>query len=162
MFLVWVTTLRADNYIPSFSQLQDKRSNLKTHLEASTEEHLSKTWSKLQKTTNVLEDVEDDIRLLQEDKTWLKRSLKKKHSALKKLDLKNKTLKKEVTKLEKQLEEVKRTAAENQKMISLMKPHVLGPNATGKSKKASAVEYDRCRNPVKSKQKRKDPETDNR
>lgn len=135
---------------------------MKDHLEVSTEDHLSKTWSKLQKTTNVLEDLEQDIIRLQEDKKSLERSLERERSGLKVLEMKNETLKKEVTKLEKQLDEVKRTAAENQKVISLIKPHVLGPSATSQSKKANTVEDDRCSNPGKGKQKRRTPETEYR
>lgn len=135
---------------------------MKAYLEVSTEDHLRKTWSKLQKTTNALDDVEEIILHLDENKKSLKRSLKRERSDMKKLEVKNETLKKEVNKLKNQLEEVKLTAAENQKFISLMKPHVLGTKSTRLFKKADTVEKDRCRNPVKGKQKRRCRETEYR
>lgn len=118
---------------------------MKAHLEASIEDHLSKTWTELQKTTHVLEEVEDDVEQLEKDNKSLKKSLDKERSDLRKLRAKNETIKKELTKLENQLEEVTRTAAENQKIIKLMKPRVFGTTATSQSKK-----------------KRKNPETDYR
>ncbi|XP_078367870.1 TNF receptor-associated factor 4-like [Oculina patagonica] len=150
-------TMVACPYEEAGCNFHDKRSTLKAHLEVSTEDHLRKTWSKLQNTTNALEDVEEAIVQLEEDKKSLKRSLERERSDRMKLEVKNGTLKKEVNKLKYQLDEVKLTAAENQKFISLMKPHVLGPKAIRQSMK---VEKDRCHNPVKGKQKRKYRDTD--
>ncbi|KAJ7355994.1 TNF receptor-associated factor 4 [Desmophyllum pertusum] len=73
----------------------DTKSNLKAHLEVSSEEHLNKIWSMLLKTKerlNELEAVEDQ----------------------------NVKLKKDVTELQKQFEEVKQTSAKGQQEISLL------------------------------------------
>ncbi|KAL9959365.1 hypothetical protein ACROYT_G032681 [Oculina patagonica] len=92
----------------------DKRSNLTIHIEASTEDHLKRTWSLLQDTANVLlDDVEEDVKRLKKDKKTLKRSLKRERSNRKKLEVENEELKKEVKEVKNQLEVVKRTAAEN-------------------------------------------------
>ncbi|XP_078367851.1 TNF receptor-associated factor 3-like isoform X1 [Oculina patagonica] len=109
----------------------DKRSNLKAHLQFASEEHLSKTWSKLLKTTerlSELEVVEDQIGELQTDKESMKRVLDKNGEEIsdlrlseKKLDLENMTLKIDVKHLQKELEEVKRTAANDREEISSLK-----------------------------------------
>ena len=68
---------------------------MKAHLEVSSEEHLNKIWSMLLKTKERLNELE-----AAEDQ--------------------NVTLKKDVTELQKQFEEVKQTSAKSQQEISLL------------------------------------------
>jgi len=104
---------------------------LNDHLETSNEEHLRKTWSKLLKTTerlNELEAVESQIEKLQIDKESMKMSLDGKSDeisdlklSVKKLEVENMTLKKDVTALQKQLEEVNQTAAGDKEDVRSLK-----------------------------------------
>lgn len=66
----------------------DKRRNLKAHLEASIEEHLSKTWSKLTKTTERLNELEE----LELDKEYMQRLLHSNNEELSELRLSEKKL----------------------------------------------------------------------
>ena len=101
------------------------------HLETSNEEHLRKTWSKLLKTTerlNELKAVESQIEKLQIDKESMKMSLDGKSEeindlklSVKKLEVENMALKKDVTALQKQLEEVKLTAAGDKEQVRSLK-----------------------------------------
>ena len=102
------------------------------HLETSNEQHLRKTLSKLLKTTerlNELEAVEGQIEELQTDKESMKRLLDSNSEEIsdlklsaKKLELENMALKKDVAALQKQLEEVKLTAAGADREEVLEKP----------------------------------------
>ena len=101
------------------------------HLETSNEEHLRKTWSKLLKTTerlNELEAVEVQIEELQTDKESMKRLLDNNSEEIsdlklseKKLEVENMALKKDVAVLKKQLEEVKLTAADGKEEVQSLK-----------------------------------------
>ena len=101
------------------------------HLETSNEEHLRKTWSKLLKTTerlNELEAVKGQIEELRTDKESMKMSLDGKSEEIsdlklsaKKLEVENMALKKDVAALEKQLVEVKLTAAGDKEEVSSLK-----------------------------------------
>ena len=101
------------------------------HLENSNEDHLRKTWSKLLKTTerlNDLEAVEGQIEELQTDKESMKMLLDGNSEEIsdlklsaKKLEVENMTLKKDVAALQKQLEEVKLTAAGDKEEIHSLK-----------------------------------------
>ena len=91
------------------------------HLLTSNEEHLRKTWSKLLKTTerlNELEAVEGQIEELQTDKESMKKLLDGNSEeisdlklAAKKLEVENMSLKKDLASLQKHFEEVKLIAA---------------------------------------------------
>lgn len=117
--------------IVSFNHFQDKRSQLNDHLEASSEEHLRKTWFKLLRTTerlNELKAVEGQIEELQTDKESMKMSLNANSEEIsdlkltaKKLEVENMALKKVEAALQKQLEEVKLTAADGKKEVSSLK-----------------------------------------
>lgn len=101
------------------------------HLEASSEEHLKKTWFKLLRTTerlNELKAVEGQIEELQTDKESMKMLLDGKSEEIsdlkmtvKKLEVENMALKKDVAALQKQLEEVKLTAADDKEEVRLLK-----------------------------------------
>lgn len=101
------------------------------HLEASSEEHLRKTWFKLLRTTerlNELKAVEGQIEELQTDKESMKMLLdgnSKEISNLKltakKLEVENVELKKDVAALQKQVEEVKLTAADDKEEVRSLK-----------------------------------------
>ena len=92
------------------------------HLLTSNEVHLRKTWSKLLKTTerlNELEAVEGQIEELQTDKESMKRLLDGTSEEIsdlklsaKKLEVENMALKKDLAVLQKQFQEVKLVAAE--------------------------------------------------
>ena len=117
--------------IVSFNPSQDKRSNLHDHLEALSEEHLRKTWSKLLKTTerlNELEAVEGQIAELQTDKESMKMLLDGNSEEIsdlklsaKKLEVENMALKRDVAALQKHLEEVKFTAACDKEEVRSLK-----------------------------------------
>lgn len=101
------------------------------HLDALNEEHLRKTYSKLLKTTerlNELEAVEGQIEELQTDKESMKRLLDRNSEEIsdlklseKKLEVENLALKKDLAALQKQLEEVKLTAADDKEEVRLLK-----------------------------------------
>lgn len=101
------------------------------HLEASSEEHLRKTWFKLLRTTerlNELKAVEGQIEELQTDKESMKMLLDGKSEEIsdlkmtvKKLEVENMALKKDVAALQKQLEEVKLTAADDKEEVRSLK-----------------------------------------
>lgn len=109
----------------------DKRSQLNDHLEASSEEHLRKTWFKLLRTTerlNELKAVEGQIEELQTDKESMKMLLDANSEEIsdlnltaKKLEVKNMALEKDVAALQKQLEEVKLIAADDKEEVSSLK-----------------------------------------
>jgi len=94
---------------------------LNDQFKTSNEEHLRKTWSKLLRTTerlNELEAVEGQIEELQTDKESMKMLLDGNSEEIrdlklsaKKLEVENMALKKDVAALQKQLEEVKLTTA---------------------------------------------------
>lgn len=104
---------------------------MKAHLEFASEEHLSKTWSKLLKTTerlSELEEVEIQIAVLQTDKESMKKSLDKNGEEIsdlklseKKLEVENMALKRDMAELRKELEEVKCTADCSEEEISSLK-----------------------------------------
>jgi len=104
---------------------------LNDHIEASSEEHLRKTWFKLLRTTerlNELKAVEDQIEELQTDKESMKMLLDGNSEEIndlkltaKKLEVENMALKKDVAALQKQLEEVKLTAADDKEEVSSLK-----------------------------------------
>lgn len=101
------------------------------HLDALNEEHLRKTYSKLLKTTerlNELEAVEGQIEELQTDKESMKKLLEGNSEEIsdlklseKKLEVENMALKKDLAVLQKQLEEVKLTAADDKKEVRSLK-----------------------------------------
>ena len=101
------------------------------HLLTSNEEHLKKTWSKVVKTTeqlNELEAVEGEIKKLQADKESMKSLLDDNSNNIsdlqvsaKKLELENMELKKDLASLQKQLEEVKRIAADDKEEVRSLK-----------------------------------------
>ena len=104
---------------------------MKAHIECASEEHLSKTWSKLLKTTErlrELEVVEGQIEDLQTESESMKKLLDKNGEEIsdlrlseKKLEVENMELKKGVAELQRQLEEVKCTAAYGKEEISSLK-----------------------------------------
>jgi len=104
---------------------------LNDHLEASSEEHLRKTWFKLLRTTerlNELKAVEGQIEELQTDKESMKMLLNGNSEEIsdlkltaKKLEVENMALKKDVAALQKQLEQVKLTAADDKEEVSSLK-----------------------------------------
>ena len=101
------------------------------HLEASSEEHLRKTWFKLLRTTerlNELKAVEGQIEELQTDKESMKMLLDANSEEIsdlnltaKKLEVKNMALEKDVAALQKQLEEVILTAADDKEEVRSLK-----------------------------------------
>ena len=101
------------------------------HLLTSNEVHLRKTWSKLLKTTerlNELEAVEGQIEKLQADKESMKSLLDDNSEEIsdlkvsaKKLEVENMELKKDLASLQKQLEEVKRIAADDREEVRSLK-----------------------------------------
>ena len=125
------------------------------HLETSNEEHLRKTWSKLLRTTerlNELEAVEGQIEELQTDKESMKMLLDGNSEEIsdlklsaKKLEVENMALKKDVAALQKQLEEVKLTAAGDKEEVRSLK-------AEYKALKKDVEEL-RCSTPEKSEKK---------
>ena len=101
---------------------------MKAHLESASEEHLSKTWFKLLKTTqrlSKLEEVEVQIGELQADKESMKRLLDKTGEEMCDLKLSEKKLEVENMALKKELEDVKRAAANDREEISSLKRLVL-------------------------------------
>jgi len=98
---------------------------LNDHLEASSEEHLRKTWFTL---LNELKAVEGQIEELQTDKESMKMLLDCKSEEIsglkmttKELEVENMALKKDAAALQKQLEEVKLTATDDKKEVSSLK-----------------------------------------
>ena len=101
------------------------------HLETANEEHLRKTWSKLLKTTerlNELEAVEGQIEELQTDKESMKKLMDGNSEEIsdlklsaKKLEVENMALKKDLASLQKQLEEVKLIAADDKEEVRSLK-----------------------------------------
>ena len=104
---------------------------MKAHLNFASEEHLSKTWSKLLKTTERLSEmevVEVQMGELQTYQESMKRLLDKNGEEIsdlklseKKLEVENMALKKDMAEMRKELEEVERTAANDREEISLLK-----------------------------------------
>ena len=91
------------------------------HLETSNEEHLRKTWSKL-------EAVEGQIENLQADKESMKRLLDDNSEEIsdlkvsaRKLEVENIELKKDLASLQKQLQEVERIAADDKEEVRSLK-----------------------------------------
>lgn len=125
------------------------------HLKTSNEEHLRKTWSKLLRTTerlNELEAVEGQIEELQTDKESMKMLLDGNGEEIsdlklsaKKLEVENMALKKDVAALQKQLEEVKLTTAGDKGEVRSLK-------AEYKALKKDVEEL-RCSTPEKSEKK---------
>ena len=101
---------------------------MKAHIECASEEHLSKTWSKLLKTTerlSELEVVEGQIEDLQTQSESMKKLLDKNGEEIsdlrlseKKLEVENMELKKGVAELRRELKEVKHTAACDQEKFN--------------------------------------------
>lgn len=117
---------------------QDKRVNLKAHVEEYSEYHLSKTWSELQNTKQELldvtcemkkiEEVKNRVETLQSEKDDMEMSLQRNKEEIsdlklseKKLEVENMSLSKEVNELGRQLAEVKTNAAtENRSLRELL------------------------------------------
>ena len=106
--------------------LQDKRANLKAHIEKSSEDHLGKTWSAFLKTKHELSEVKGDVdeiqvivKTLQSEKEAMEMCLQRSNEfgelklSEKKLEVENMSLKKEMTELRRKLENVESSDTEN-------------------------------------------------
>ena len=105
--------------------LQDKRANLKAHIEKSSEDHLGKTWSAFLKTKHELNEVKGNVdeiqvsvKTLQSEKEAMQMSLQRCNEEFgelklseRKLEVESMSLKKEMTELGRKLEKVKESAA---------------------------------------------------
>ena len=105
--------------------LQDKRANLKAHIEKSSEDHLGKTWSAFLKTKHELSEVKGNVdeiqvivKTLQSEKEVMEMCLQRSNEEFgelklseKKLEVENMSLKKEMTELGRKLEKVNESAA---------------------------------------------------
>ena len=107
--------------------LQDKRANLKAHIEKSSEDHLGKTWSAFLKTKHELSEVKGNVdeiqvivKTLQSEKEAMEMCLQRSNEEFgelklseKKLEVENMSLKKEMTELRRKLENVESSDTEN-------------------------------------------------
>ena len=107
--------------------LQDKRANLKAHIEKSSEDHLGKTWSAFLKTKHELSEVKGNVdeiqvivKTLKSEKEAMEMYLQRSSEEFgelklseKKLEVENKSLKKEMTELGRKLEKVESSDTEN-------------------------------------------------
>lgn len=140
---------------------QDKRVNLKAHVEECSEDHLRKTWSEFLKTKqelhevtceiNKIGEIKDRVETLQLEKRNMKMSLQKNNKEIcdlklaeKKLEVENMSLRREVNDLRRQLAEGKtKAAAENRSLRELLQSMKKKLEAI-EQKEASKVMYKRA------------------
>lgn len=97
----------------------DERSNLKAHIDASREEHLSKTWSKLLKTTERVNELEQVKLHMQTDIDTVKKSLEEAKEDVAQLKLSEAERKLENLKLKKDVLELQMKLKDSHHNVNL-------------------------------------------